>query len=135
MARVGAIAALLVPIGSTTACSTECNKRLYDDIVQIELPPNVPTDSTRICVDESCQSADPLNGVHAVRVIVPGRLKSGSVSIRFETQGTSPLEAVLSTKPTTDTHGGCATQRLVSLRYDAATGHLVPGPDIPLNYR
>ena len=143
---VCAFAVLLTAFAATTtSCSRECNKRVYQDLVRIVVPATIPTSGATICVNDDCQPAsatDPdgsssviVNGVtvqnpHAVQ-LYRQRLRSGSVKIRFVMAGTAPIDAVITTRPTTDTHGGCATQRLVSLQYDPTTRSLALGPDIP----
>ena len=145
-----AFAVLLAAIGATTtSCSPECNAGLYEDLIRITVPATTPTSGATICVNDDCQPAsgpDPggpssyiLNGQtvqfpHAVQLYRHG-LGGGSVKIRFMMKGTSPIDAVITTRPTTDTHGGCATQRLVSLQYDPTTRNLVQGPDIPFYER
>ena len=150
LSRVCAFAVLLVPGGAATSCSRECNARFYDDLVRIAVPVPIPTSGATICVHDHCQPAfatDPdgpssviVNGVaaqypHAVQIIPQPGLGSGSVKIRFVMAGSAPIDAVVTTKPKTDTHGGCATQRLVSLQYDPFTRNLAVGPDIPVYER
>ena len=126
--RVDSLAVVLL-VGGTTSCSGECNARVDFDVVEIDVPADIATGSAKICVGDTCEPAS------VSATVVQGdfhgnALKPKSVSVRLTIEGTSAVDAVVTTKPTTDTHGGCVAQRVVSLRYAADTNHLVPGPGI-----
>ncbi len=152
MSRVCAFVVLLGTLGASTSCSGECNNTaIYPDLVRIVVPLAIPTSGATICINNHCQPAfatDPngpspiiINGVvtpapHAVALTHPQPgLGSGSVKIRLVTAGSAPIDATITTKPTTDTHRGCATQRLVSLQYDPSARNLAVGPDLPIYER
>lgn len=96
------VAAVLLPTVGASACSPECNARIYFDEIWIKIPTHMATEPVTICADDHCQS-EYTSGTDTAYMDADGMLDPDAVNIRLVVPGVPPLDAAFNAEPTTDT--------------------------------